>query len=83
MAKQLPAPGSVIHLVRCTSCNSKCNKGRCGCRIAKLSCTDMCDCSTEGECENTSHFHTTQDSQEDSDSDNISDSETEDDSFHF
>ena len=43
----------------------------------------MCDCSTEGECENTSHFHTTQDSQEDSDSDNIIDSETEDDSFHF
>ena len=27
MAKQLPAPGSVIHLVRCTSCNSKCKKG--------------------------------------------------------
>ena len=53
MTTQLPAPESVLHLVKC-GCKKRCRSGRCSCRKAGLNCSDICDCTGDGEgaCEN-------------------------------
>jgi hypothetical protein len=53
MTTQLPAPESVLHLVKC-GCKKQCRTERCSCRKAGLSCSDICGCLEDGEnpCEN-------------------------------
>ena len=53
MTTQLPAPESVLHLVKC-GCKKQCRYERCSCRKASLNCSDICGCSGDGEeaCEN-------------------------------
>ena len=47
-----PAPGAIIHLVKC-KCASSCTPLRCQCRKAGLKCTDLCGCCDSGEdCQN-------------------------------
>ena len=48
---QLPAPESVIHLIKCGCGKTKCGTGHGKCRNAGLKCTDLCNCS-EIHCEN-------------------------------
>lgn len=48
-SKILPAPQSIIELVRC-QCKTNCSSQRCSCRRHNLSCTDLCLCGTD--CEN-------------------------------
>ena len=52
MTTELPAPQTVLHLVKC-GCKTQCHSGRCSCRRAGLYCTDLCCCSDEEHpCEN-------------------------------
>lgn len=58
MTTQLPAPKSVINLVKCNCSKSRCQTARCTCRFAGLFCTDMCGCSNmEDNCDNWSAVH--------------------------
>ena len=53
MTKELPAPKSVLQLVKCGCVKTKCESNRCTCRKAGLSCTDICGCCDIGEaCDN-------------------------------
>ncbi|MGH0149169.1 UNVERIFIED_CONTAM: hypothetical protein FKN15_016069 [Acipenser sinensis] len=53
MTMQLPAPKSVLHLVKCGCTKTRCQTARYTCQKAELSCTDICGCSDIGEvCDN-------------------------------
>ncbi|PIK61641.1 hypothetical protein BSL78_01459 [Apostichopus japonicus] len=42
----LPAPMAIIEMARC-QCRADCSTARCSCRSNNLSCTDLCQCSTQ------------------------------------
>ena len=44
MTTQLPAPKSIIQLVKCGCAKAKCDTNRCSCRRAGLSYTELCAC---------------------------------------
>ena len=44
----LPAPQAVIEMVSC-HCKTDCSSARCSCRTRNLSCTDLCQCSSDCE----------------------------------
>ena len=46
------APASVVELVRCGCKISKCATQRCTCRLNNLTCTEMCLCEADEECNN-------------------------------
>ena len=53
MTLQLPAPQSVLQLVKCSCSKSRCQSAKCSCQKAGLNCTDICGCSNAGDiCEN-------------------------------
>jgi len=66
---QLPAPNSVIQMVKCGCVKTKCDTDKCTCRKAKLDCTDLCGCCDTGEvCDNAEQMKTdTTDSDEEDD----------------
>ena len=45
----LPAPAAIIEMIRC-QCKTDCSSNRCSCRSMDLTCTDLCQCSTQ--CQN-------------------------------
>ena len=45
----LPAPKAIIETVSC-QCKTDCSSARCSCRTQNLSCTNLCQCSSE--CQN-------------------------------
>ena len=49
MSDALPAPQAVIEMVSC-HCKTDFSSARCSCRTRNLSCTDLCQCSSD--CEN-------------------------------
>ena len=49
MTNQMPAPGSVLQFIRCDCLKTRCDTGRCTCRKAELTCTDLCGCCDIGE----------------------------------
>ena len=70
MTKELPAPESVIHLVKCKCAKMRCTSNRCRCKAANLNCTDLCECSDNDKCENTvGHEYMLTESDESDDSD--------------
>ena len=65
---QLPAPNSVLHLVKCGCTKTKCQRASCTCRKAGFRCTDMCGCSDTGEaCDNTEQLDQVHEEEEDHD----------------
>ena len=49
MTNQMPTPGSVLQFIRCDSLKTRFDTGRCTCRKAELTCTDLCGCCDIGE----------------------------------
>ena len=49
MTDALPTPMAIIEMVSC-KCKTDCSTARCSCRTNNLSCTDLCQCSSE--CQN-------------------------------
>ena len=48
-----PAPEAILQLVQCGCSKERCSTNRCQCRKAGLNCTDLCNCSDNGEtCDN-------------------------------
>ena len=48
-----PAPEAILQLVQCGCSKERCSTNRCQCRKAGLNCTDLCNCSNNGEtCDN-------------------------------
>ena len=71
MTDALPAPKAIIEMVSC-QCKTDCSSARCSCRSNNLSCTDLCQCSSD--CENdedTQTKYATVDDDDDDDDDNM------------
>ncbi|CAH3141394.1 unnamed protein product [Porites evermanni] len=48
-----PAPEAILQLVQCGCSKERCSTNRCQCHKAGLNCTDLCNCSDNGEtCDN-------------------------------
>ena len=68
MTTQLPAPNSVLHLVKCGCTKTRCQRASCTCRKAGFMCTDMCGCSDTGEaCDNTEQLDQVHEEEEEHD----------------
>ena len=53
LAELPPAPEAILQLVQCGCSKERCSTNRCQCRKAGLNCTDLCNCSDNGEtCDN-------------------------------
>lgn len=67
-----PAPTAVIHLVKCSCAKTRCSSNRCKCKQNGLNCTELCNCSDDGEpCENACQSADADDDKDDdSDDDN-------------
>ncbi len=63
-----PAPTAVVEMVRC-QCKTNCATQRCSCKRNYLSCTDLCQCSTDCENDEDTHLENSLQSDMDSDSD--------------
>ncbi len=63
-----PAPTAVVEMVRC-QCKTNCATQRCSCKRNELSCTDLCQCSTDCENDEDTHIENSLQSDMDSDSD--------------
>jgi hypothetical protein len=68
MTDALPAPKAIIEMVSC-QCKKDCSSHRCSCKMQRLTCTDLCQCSSA--CEN----------DEDTQKHQISDNDEEDDDY--
>jgi hypothetical protein len=71
MTTELPAPESVLHIVKC-GCGTKCQTGRCSCRRAGLNCTYICSCADDDElCDNVEQLAIESDDTDDEEHDDL------------
>jgi len=68
MTDALPAPQAVIEMVIC-HCKTDCFSARCSCRTRNLSCTDLCQCSSD--CENNEDTQSRYETDDDDDGDDM------------
>lgn len=68
MTDALPAPKALIEMVSC-QCKRDCSSARCSCRKNYLSCTDLCQCSSE--CKNDEDTQTQYETDDDDAGDDI------------
>lgn len=53
MANLPPAPEAILQLVKCGCSKERCSTNRCQCRKVGVNCTELCNCSYNGEtCDN-------------------------------
>lgn len=79
---QLPAPTTILHLVKCGCTKSKCSSSKCHCKKAGLRCTDLCKFSdNDYQCENheDEHMVLSDDCDVTDDDDNYDDNNNDDD----